>query len=396
MYDALVAGHLCVDITPVIDAETAHSAVFLAPGRLTEVGEAIFSTGGAVSNTGQALYKLGLSVRLAARVGDDAIAGLIRTILGRYNPEFSAMPVVGRGEPSSYTLVIAPPGIDRTFLHCPGTNTTFSAKDIEDRLLAQTRLFHLGYPPLLRRMYSDNGLELASIFQRAKAQGATTSLDMSLPDPTKPSGQADWSLICQRVLPWVDLFLPSVEELLFMLRRDRYMELVASAGQAEMIEALSVDDITGLADQALALGTQVIVLKLGHRGMYVRSAPSFHHAGRAAPSDQTAWQERQLWVPCFKAQVVSTAGSGDATIAGFLAGMIKGQTITDTVTSAVAVGACNVEAMDTISGVRSWEETQSRIRDGWAKLETRSPGATWRWDESAQLWHGPLDKETTS
>lgn len=394
MYDALVAGHLCVDIIPVIDTETAHSAMFMAPGRLTEVGEAIFSTGGAVSNTGQALFKLGLNVRLAARVGDDAIAGLIRTILGRYNPEFSAMPGVGRGEPSSYTLVIAPPGIDRTFLHCPGTNTTFGSEDIDDAVLAQTRLFHLGYPPLLRRMYADNGLELAGIFKRARAQGTTTSLDMSLPDPTKPSGQADWPLICQRVLPWVDLFLPSIEELLFMLRRARYMELVASVGQAGMINALTTAEITGLAGQALSLGTQMIVLKLGNRGLYIRSAPNLRDMGRATPHNLAAWQGRELWAPCYKAQVVSTAGSGDSTIAGFLAGMIKGQTISDAITSAVAVGACNVEAMDTISGVRSWEETQARIHAGWAKLETHSPGAAWRWDEAAQLWYGPQDKET--
>lgn len=394
MYDALVAGHLCVDIIPVIDTETAHSAMFMAPGRLTEVGEAIFSTGGAVSNTGQALFKLGLSVRLAARVGDDAIAGLIRTILGRYNPEFSAMPGVGRGEPSSYTVVIAPPGIDRTFLHCPGTNTTFGSEDIDDAVLAQTRLFHLGYPPLLRRMYADNGLELAGIFKRARAQGTTTSLDMSLPDPTKPSGQADWPLICQRVLPWVDLFLPSVEELLFMLRRARYMELVASVGQAGMIDALTTAEITGLAGQALSLGTQMIVLKLGNRGLYIRSAPNLRDMGRATPHNLAAWQGRELWAPCYKAQVVSTAGSGDSTIAGFLAGMIKGQTISAAITSAVAVGACNVEAMDTISGVRSWEETQARIHAGWAKLETHSPGAAWRWDEAAQLWYGPQDKET--
>jgi sugar/nucleoside kinase (ribokinase family) len=394
MYDALVAGHLCVDITPVIDTETAHSAVFMAPGRLTEVGEAIFATGGAVSNTGQALYKLGLGVRLAARVGDDAIAGLIRSILGRFNTDFSAMPVVGRGEPSSYTIVIAPPGIDRTFLHCPGTNATFGPEDIDNQLLAETRLFHLGYPPLLRRMYIDNGLELAGIFKRAKSQGATTSLDMSLPDPTKPSGQADWQLICVRTLPWVDLFLPSLEELLFMLRRTRYMELVATVGSTGMIDALSTEEITDLAERALGLGAKIIVLKLGHRGLYVRTAPQLRNMGRGAPSKPSVWQRRELWAPCFKANVASTAGSGDATIAGFLAGMIKGQTIAEATTSAVAVGACNVEAMDTISGVRSWEETQARIAAGWTKLETRSPGADWRWDETSQLWHGPLDKET--
>jgi sugar/nucleoside kinase (ribokinase family) len=159
-----------------------------------------------------------------------------------------------------------------------------------------------------------------------------------------------------------------------------------------MLDALTTAEITGLADQALSLGTQIIALKLGHRGLYVRTVSSLRQMGRAAPHDLAAWQGRELWAPCFKVQVVSAAGAGDATIAGFLAGMIKGQTISDAITSAVAVGACNVEAMDTISGVLSWEETQARIRAGWAKLETISPGAAWRWDETAKLWHGPQDQ----
>jgi sugar/nucleoside kinase (ribokinase family) len=33
---------------------------------------------------------------------------------------------------------------------------------------------------------------------------------------------------------------------------------------------------------------------------------------------------------------------------------------------AAAVGACNVEAADALSGVRSWEETLARIDAGWA------------------------------
>ena len=60
-------------------------------------------------------------------------------------------------------------------------------------------------------------------------------------------------------------------------------------------------------------------------------------------------------------------------------------------TSAVGVGACNVEAADALSGVRSWEDTQARIQAGWQRspLVVNAPG--WRWDENRALWIGPFD-----
>ena len=110
MIDAIAAGHLCVDIIPEItDEATAASDHFMAPGRLTEVGGALLTTGGSVSNTGLALHRLGLDVRLLARVGDDLIANLIREILNAQSPKLTQELAVGRDEPSSYTVVISPP-----------------------------------------------------------------------------------------------------------------------------------------------------------------------------------------------------------------------------------------------------------------------------------------------
>jgi len=45
--------------------------------------------------------------------------------------------------------------------------------------------------------------------------------------------------------------------------------------------------------------------------------------GRARPSDPEAWAGVELWAPCFKVAVAGTTGSGDATIAGFLAGLLR-------------------------------------------------------------------------
>jgi len=303
------------------------------------------------------------------------------------------MPVAAKGESSSYTLVIAPPGTDRFFLHCPGTNDTFGSADISDLFLRDTRLFHLGYPPLLRRMYADGGKELASIFQRAREAGATTSLDMSLPDISRPSGQADWEAILTLTLPYVDVFLPSVEELLLMLDRARYMELVSTVGQGGMLTALSGSEIVALADRAMELGAHIVVLKAGDRGLMVRTCGDLADIGRATPQDAANWQNRELWAPSFKAIVVSTAGSGDAAIAGFLAAMLHGQSIEQAANTAAAVGAFNVEALDTLSGIRSWDETQRRIRAGWETQTVPQPAEGWVWRPATRLWHGPRDNK---
>ena len=65
--------------------------------------------------------------------------------------------------------------------------------------------------------YKNEGAELLQIFEIAKSAGAITSLDMALPDPTSDSGNAPWQKILEKVLPYVDIFLPSIEEAYFML-----------------------------------------------------------------------------------------------------------------------------------------------------------------------------------
>jgi sugar/nucleoside kinase (ribokinase family) len=298
---------------------------------------------------------------------------------------------VAHGEPSSYTVVISAPGFDRTFLHCTGTNDTFGHEDISPALLDQARLFHFGYPTLMRRMYGEPD-ELANIYRLAKAHGVTTSLDFAMPDPTRPSGKADWPAILARALPLVDLFLPSVEELLFMLNRPLYDELSATVGPARMVDTLRPDQIADLGARALALGTQVIVIKCGHRGIYVRSQPTLHDMGRGTPATLAQWQARELWAPCFRVNVVNAVGAGDAAIAGFLGGVLRGQTLAGALTSAVATGAYNCEAADCTSGLRSWEETQARICVGWPRTDAGIAGASWAWNEGEGLYRGPHDR----
>ena len=103
-----------------------------------------------------ALHRLGLETRLLGKIGNDWIGRGILEILRSHGPRLAAGMLVVPGEQSSYTIVLNPPGVDRIFLHCPGANDTFSAADVTSGRLGSARLFHFGYPPLMRRMYRDS------------------------------------------------------------------------------------------------------------------------------------------------------------------------------------------------------------------------------------------------
>lgn len=53
---------------------------------------------------------------------------------------------------------------------------------------------------------------------------------------------------------------------------------------------------------------------------------------------------------------------------------------------AVAVGACNVEAADALSGLGSWDETLARVKQGWPRHSLDLSARGWLWDERFELW----------
>jgi sugar/nucleoside kinase (ribokinase family) len=392
MFDAVVAGHICLDVIPDLSGTPQDGfEQRFCPGHLVEVGPATISTGGAVSNTGLALHKLGVSTRLMGKVGDDLLGQAVRQIVGAHGGDLSDGMVVDGTAHTSYTIIVNPPGVDRMFLHFPGANDTFAAADVRYDVVAGARLFHFGYPPLMKRMFADGGAQLVATFRQVKELGVTTSLDMTLPDPASAAGRADWAAILRSVMPYVDVFLPSIEEALYMLRRETYEALSREAGRFS--ERITPALLSELGRELLTMGGRVAGFKLGERGLCVRTAgrAAIEGMGAARPSDTTAWADRELWAPCFRVEVAGTTGAGDAAIAGFLAGLLRDLSPEEALTAAVASGGCNVETPDAVSGVRPWKEMWQRVRSGWERraLSPEAPG--WRFDEGRQMWIGPAD-----
>lgn len=384
----VVAGHICLDVIPSILGQGDFATTF-QPGRLIETGPVLMATGGAVSNTGQALHRLGINTRLMGKIGDDTFGQAILDILTRSSEHLTEGMLISSGEASSYTIILSPPNTDRIFLHCPGPNDTFGADDVDYDLLKQVDLFHFGYPPLMKRFYQNNGAELVDLFKRVKATGATTSLDMAMPDPATPSGRANWPLILKNTLPYVDIFGPSIAEIMQTLYPSMFAQV--SEGVAKVTPGL----LSTIGDDLLAKGVKVLLLKAGRQGIYLRTAPEAALApmGRATPAEVSRWADREFWAPVFQTEPVGTTGAGDAAMAGFLAALLRDLAPAAAATVAAAVGACNVEAPDALGGILSWEETLARIQSGWSRqpLNINTPG--WRFDERQQVWLGPSDRE---
>ncbi len=395
--EAVVAGHICLDVIPTLAVNTGTTArtTWFLPGQTIEAGPVIFATGGAVSNTGLALHKLGISTRLMGKVGPDLFGQAILQIVASHGTRLSDGMLIADGESSSYSIILSPSNADRMLIHAPGCNATFSADDIRYEALETIRLFHFGYPPLMERMYLEDGAELATIFRRVKTMGITTSLDLSMPDPHSAAGRADWQAILSTTLPYVDVFLPSAEEILLMLHRPIFDQLAAQSEHGRPLHSITPAMISELAQSLLDMGTKIVGIKIGERGLYLRTANAntLTQIGRCQLDNPTDWTNRELWAPCFSTHIAGTTGSGDATIAGFLMGLLRGMTPHATLSAACAVGACSVEAVDALTAVRSWPETAARMAANWPRLQLTFDGAdgNWRWDNAQEVWVGPSD-----
>lgn len=357
--DAVVAGYLGVDLTPGFSSSrpVVPFGELFRPGKLIETEGLGLSLGGVVANTGLAMLRFGQRVELMGSVGQDALGDMALAELARAGAGGGIRRKPGAG--TAYGLVIAPPGLDRFFLEDAGCNRTYTAADIDFKRVGQSRLFHFGYPPLMEALWSNGGAELRRLLYCARERGVAVSLDMTLPDPDSPAGRADWAGILANALPMVDIFVPSIEELLFMLEPALFRKLVAGAQGGDILPLIPEEAYASMSERVLGLGVRILLIKAGHRGAYLRTGSL---AGLAAPVSPLAVRDARgcpqgEWIPAFPVEEKrfrNACGAGDCAIAGFLAALLNGECVRDAATFAMLAGRDNLYGQDAVSGLRDW------------------------------------------
>lgn len=310
----LSAGSLVLDILPrfLPDEGKDLASSIISEGRLTESPEFYIYLGGSVGNTGVALSSLGVPVRLMSKIGDDQIGKVVSALCSSVKADLDIKEE--KGQKTTASIALAIPGRDKSTIHQRGASQLLNAKDFTVDTFKNVDLFTLGYPTSMKFLYSNKGEELIKIMALAKSVGVITSMDTSLPDLKAEPGKIDWSPILDNLLPYVDIFMPSLEEAIFMADRKRYTSLITKVGEKELLPFISNKEIRELGKDAIRRGAKIVLIKCGTMGMYLRTA--------CASFLSSEWQNRELWsVPYVPTEVVSTTGAGDTAIAGFLCGI---------------------------------------------------------------------------
>jgi len=287
-----------------------------ARGQLATVERIELHTGGCAVNTGIALAKLGHSVAVLGKVGRDGFGDFVCKVLADYGIDTAG---VARDSSvnTSATMVMVDPEGERTFLHYLGANAALSADDVDLDVVRQARILHVAGSFL---MPTFDGQQTAEILGAARELGVKTSLD------TAWDSTGRWFSIIEPALPHIDYFVPSFEEAAHIACRK------------------DPDDV---ADFFLEYGMEIVVLKMGGQGCFVKSA------------------REAIRLPAYPVQVVDATGAGDCFAAGFLAGLSLGWDLERTAELANAAGAACVTAMGATTGVRSLQETLAIVGESW-------------------------------
>lgn len=369
----VVAGHLCMDLTPIfpLDADLTLEKVF-CPGVLTHTQGIEIHIGGAVANTGITLSKFGAEATLVGKIGEDSLGTLLQETLSQY-PKAKQEIVVSPEDRTSHTIALSLPGYERIFLHDAGANATFASADLSFETLPAKGHFHFGYPPLMESIWENDGDELRQMLEQAKAMGMSTSLDMAAVDAQSAAGQINWGDWLTNVLPLVDIFAPSIDEIAYML----YPEITFTS--ESLLE--HIGEFSGILQE---MGPSVVLLKCGRPGMYLHTAETMDFLNQRESNE--GWESVRRFEETFATPTVaSTTGAGDVSIAAFLYGFLTDRTPAEAMQLATAAGAACVEAYDSLSGIADLESLEKRIRSGWSKESLESlPGFVF--DDSRNAW----------
>lgn len=324
----IVAGHVCVDLTPTLDAPPV-----IEPGRLVQVGPLSMSAGGCVGNTGLALAALGVPAQLVANVGSDRLGdALLAMLAGAGLGVDGIRGLAGRG--TSYSVVMDVPGRDRTIWHHIGANESFRGDGVIERLreAGPGAILHLGYPTHLPGLYGDDGRGLIELVGRARRAGAIVSIDMAEIDPASAAQSVDWRTLLGRILPKVDVLKASVDDLASCLPAAR----LPGSGSEERSSSsrLKTREPIEWADELIGLGASVALVTAGADGLYLRTAPEVRLG--------VEWSNRELWVPPVAERVLATTGAGDTAAGGFIAGLADGRGPEDCVALSAAAAAARI------------------------------------------------------
>jgi sugar/nucleoside kinase (ribokinase family) len=299
MVDVVCLGIIVADVIARPVDELPH-------GKVSLMSEISVHGGGCALNTATGLARLGLSVLVVGKVGEDTLGDFIVALLDERGLDARGVlrdPAVQ----TSASVVLVDGAGERSFLHLPGANGALGAEELAPEIFAG-RALHIAGALVMPAL---DGAPTAELLAEARRRGVQTSLD------TVYDATGHWERV-QPCLPHLDLLMASLAE------------AQGISGEQEPASAAVWFRDRGVGE---------VALKLGADGCYV--------AGADFSGD----------VPAFPVDVVDGTGSGDAFAAGIIYGKLAGWPLVDAARFANAAGALATTAVGATEGLLDLDDT---------------------------------------
>src|SRR5208282_4711789 len=260
------------------------------PGTSQPLEDVVLGPGGNSINTAIALARLGVSVRVAAAIGDDRFGQFIRDRVRAEGIDDAGL-VTLPGAKTSTSIVLVETTGERRFLHLRGVSAFFSGGNLDWGQVEGSRIFHYASAFAIPA-FDETSLEPA--LKRARELGCLTSMNICW------DVRGRWLKTLQPALAHTDFIFPNREE-------GRQL-----TGESEP---------AAIAARLREWGVKTVIVKLGAAGCYVESP------------------QGSFTSPGFAVQPIDTTGAGDCFAAGFLAAIWRNQPLSLAARYANATGA---------------------------------------------------------
>ncbi len=310
-FDIAIAGELNLDLILYgLPAEMPMERELLASGFRATLG----SSSAIVAHNAAAL---GARVEFTTLIGTDDFGRIALDRLGAAGVDTSH--AARHDTISTGVTLLLPHGDQRHILTYPGTIAELTVASLDFDFLAQARHFHLSSLYLQRGLHAG----LPDLLHRLKHVGLTVSLD------TNDDPEDRWGSPLAEVLRYVDVFLPSEDELCRM------------TGCANLDQAV----------QALPVKVPAVVVKCGSRGarVYIQS--------------NAAAQKGIFDIAPLRVVPVDTIGAGDSFDAGFLRAYLLSKDIATCARAGNITGALSTQAPGGTEAFRDSTQRESFLRE---------------------------------
>jgi len=300
-FDVIVIGELNVDL--IINKINS----FPELGKEKLANEMTLTLGSSTAIFASNLSVLGTSVGFIGKIGKDSFGELVIESLNN-KKVITDLIIIDNTVKTGATIVLNF-NEDRAMITHPGAMERLTINDIKTDDLKRSR--HLHFSSFFLQPGINN--DTAKLFEMAKELGLTTSLDPQW-DPAER-----WDMDLKNLLPYVDVFLPNITELLNLTRENKVED--------------AINNIRNYAN--------TVVVKNGNKGSIVFN------------KDESISREAFL-----NTNVVDAIGAGDSFNAGFINKYINGSTLEDCQIFGNLIGAVSTTAAGGTGAFNSYDNVK--------------------------------------